>query len=280
MSETAAERVRRIREQAAKSPVARIRQAMAAVAARYADRVAHHRPLRVRARLVRPLVLTEPVLLDGLLRVGVAREYASCPALAGTAPPPGLAIPLPVGTDGAVHPRPAASLGFADEGARILLAPGHPDLLEYAVTWHKTWEHSGDDHIVFRGAGGKPTRGKLSVASAQYKGWAMRLNVVEWRTIFWWCRGDAEEVARVLANVPAVGKKQAYGFGLVAPHGWEVVEVGEDWSSTGPTGAPTRPLPIADRPIQPPGSTTSHCAYRSPAYDHRGWTDCWHPLTT
>ncbi len=191
-------------------------------------------------------------------------------------PVPGnVRIPLPLAHSTGKQPYPLASLGHANPAASIVLRPGHRRLLEYTVTWHKTWEHSGDDYLVFQNDCGKPLRGKISVGGAQYKGWSMRLTVIDWREVHFWCRGDAEEVARLLRNVPAVGKKQAWGFGLVDE--WRVEECADDWSERGPRGQPTRPLPVEDWPDQPPCSTLSHGAVKSPAYDARDWRDVWVP---
>ena len=261
-------------------PFATVRVTLAEYGARCMTRVGHHRPLHLRARLVRPLALNDGMLFDGLLRVAVAKEYLRCPQLAGMPLLTSVTVPLPLSHRVVGKTSyPLATMAYADPGARLVLRPGHPDLLEYAVTWHKTWEHSGDDYLVFQNESGKSLRGKLSLASAAYKGWSMTLNVVAWRECHFWAHGDAEEIERLLAQLPAIGKKQSYGYGLVAPGGWSVEEVGEgrDWSEYGPDGAPTRPIPVNGCVAQPPRSALRHCAYRSPAYDAQQWVDCWVP---
>lgn len=234
-----------------------------------------HRPLHVWAKLLRPPALNDAVLLDGLLRMAVVKEYAPCQAFAGMPVPDGLRVPLPLAYSTGERPYALASLGHADAGAEVVLRPGHRRLLEYAVTWHKTWEHSGDDLLVFQSDSGKPLRGKVSLGSAQYKGWAMRQTVIDWREVHFWCRGDVDEVCKLLANVPAVGKRASWGFGMVRE--WSVEECALDWSERGPLGKPTRPLPLKDHPQAPPLSTLAHAAYRSPAYDARDWCDVWMP---
>lgn len=257
------------------SSLTEIKERLQVVRDRYAGM--QHQPLHIRARLLRPLALNDAILFDGLLRAAVVKEYAPCQALAGMPVPDGLHVPLPLAYSLSKRSYPFASLGYADAAAEVVLRPGHRRLLEYAVTWHKTWEHSGDNLLVFQSDNGKPLRGKISLGGAQYKGWAMRLSVIDWREAHFWCRGNADEVVRLLANIPAVGKKQAWGFGLVAPGGWTVEECAQDWSERGPRGQPTRPLPILDHPDRPPHSSLAHAAYRSPAYDARDWCDVWVP---
>ena len=258
---------------ARRDPFVSIRAELAEVEACYSKLA--HVPLRVSARLLRPLALNDALLLDGILRCAAARCYLCRPELAGMPLPDDVRVPLPLAYSSGT-PRdayPLASLAFADQDAEVVVRPGEPALLEHAVTWHKTWEHSGDDYLVFRSESGKPLRGKISLGGAQFKGWAMSLTVLQVRRLWWWARGDAAEVARLLEHAPAVGKKASWGFGLVDR--WEVEEAAEDWSERRADGRPTRPLPAIDP--QPPRSIRATGALPSPAYRAREWRDIWLP---
>jgi hypothetical protein len=84
----------------------------------------------------------------------------------------------------------------------------------------------------------------LSVKSGQHRSYRLPLRVRVVDRVCWYVVGRAKDLRRWLRGVPAVGKKTAYGYGLVAR--WEVEPAGEDWSWFAPSPAGPvlmRPLP-------------------------------------
>lgn len=83
----------------------------------------------------------------------------------------------------------------------------------------------------------------------------------------WWCLGDPERIAALLADVPAIGERRGSGEGVVAR--WKVTALGApDWGRVlwAPDGRVARPIPA--RHAEPLGlagcDTLTVDAYRPP----------------
>jgi CRISPR type IV-associated protein Csf3 len=90
---------------------------------------------------------------------------------------------------------------------------------------------------------------KINVASGQYKGYRMPVNVLLVGPLTWFCVGDPDGVRELLMGVKSLGKKRAYGFGMVeldhrGRPAWKVEPWSEDWSVYGPGGRLMRTVPF------------------------------------
>ncbi len=111
---------------------------------------------------------------------------------------------------------------------------------EYTAYWHKRF----DDLL----AGQYLDKLKrIDVGSGLYKNYRMPLNVMIIGEMTWFAVGDLDAVRDLLIGITAIGKKRAYGYGMIAlDHGrpaWTVEPWAEDWSIRGPQGKLMRSIP-------------------------------------
>jgi len=94
--------------------------------------------------------------------------------------------------------------------------------------------------------------------------------------ITWYCRGDRDEVARLLAGCRGLGKKRGHGHGQV--RSWRVENHGPDWHLWGPSGELMRPMP-SDL-IGEHSSPLRSWGWRPPGWHHGNKATCAMPVHT
>ena len=107
----------------------------------------------------------------------------------------------------------------------------------------------------------------VNVASGLYKAYAMKMPYVPARTATFYVRGDLHEILRLLSYLPGLGKKVAYGWGMIKSV--SVEETDENYSLI-KDGKAMRPLPewLAD------SNEKMMLAYKSPYWDKRNVAAC------
>jgi hypothetical protein len=110
-------------------------------------------------------------------------------------------------------------------------------------------------------------RRAIDIARGHFKAYAMRLPYVPARTATFFARGNLHETLRLLGYLPGLGKKVAYGYGMIKSV--SVDETPEDWSLV-KDGVAMRPLPefLAD------SSEKMMLAYKMPYWDKRNVAPC------
>lgn len=191
--------------------------------------MASHEPLCVRAYL-RSGVVSDPALpLDGILLYQQMRERfgAQAATLPGGTPSAEAApaLPLAVRTDGG-----EAWWYYACSWAQwSAFAPGKD-------SWNKRLDMS---HVGLLEETGHVQR--VQIGRGLYRAYHMPVYYRSALWIDWFCCGEREQIAALLAPVTHIGKKRAQGWGRVMR--WEIEAVAEDWS-VWKGGALMRTLPV------------------------------------
>lgn len=148
---------------------------------------------------------------------------------------------------------------------------------EYVERWAKRI----DSNAILPLLGGEGPQ-SIDYRAGQTKAYFVPLRVRIVERVVWFCvahgdrkgmgksaRSPEATLRRVLRDIPAIGKKTAYGYGRIAR--WELERVTEDWSWFAPSPAGSvlmRPLPIGLMPAGTIGARQSYGAC-CPPY--------WHP---
>ena len=98
-----------------------------------------------------------------------------------------------------------------------------PPAGEYVTYWHRRFDDSLERYVDFQGR-----RGKVDEKSGRYRAYRMPLNILLLPYLEWYAVGDVEAVRELCADIPAIGKKPAQGYGIVER--WEVRLWPHDWS--------------------------------------------------
>ena len=108
---------------------------------------------------------------------------------------------------------------------------------------------------------------KIDVGRGLFRAYMMRLPYIPAKTACFYACGDLMEVLRLLSYLPGLGKKVAYGYGMIK--GVSVEETDEDYSLM-KDGVAMRPLPdfLAD------SDEKMMLAYRPPYWDKRNVVPC------
>lgn len=112
---------------------------------------------------------------------------------------------------------------------------------------------------------------QVDIGAGEYKGKNMDYETQwpEGGLLTWYCRGDADEVLRLLRHVPYVGRLGAHGLGKIeieldGTPCWRVDEVDEDWWSR-------RALPLGHPLAQ---GHLRRMACRAPRHHRSRYVDC------
>lgn len=108
----------------------------------------------------------------------------------------------------------------------------------------------------------------IDIARGYFKAYAMRLPYIPARTATFYARGNLKEVLRLLSYLPGLGKKVAYGYGLIKSV--SVEETDEDYSLVKDSIA-MRPLPCS---LGFDSDEKMMLAYKSPYWDKRNVAVC------
>jgi CRISPR type IV-associated protein Csf3 len=108
-------------------------------------------------------------------------------------------------------------------------------------------------------------KGRLRTNSGYYKDAMINLPAVVTDNITFYCKGDKQELTRLLKHLQYVGKKTAYGGGEVKDI--SITSINEDYSFL-KEGKVMRPIPVGviDVPVVP-GRSWRKCTYKSPYWD-------------
>lgn len=109
----------------------------------------------------------------------------------------------------------------------------------------------------------KTDRKTIDVSRGHFRAYAMVLPYVPARTATFYARGNLKETLRLLSFLPGLGKKVAYGYGMIKSV--SVEETAEDYSLV-KDGVAMRPLPL-DLGFK--SSELMMLAYRPPYWDKR-----------
>ena len=108
----------------------------------------------------------------------------------------------------------------------------------------------------------------IDIARGHFKAYAMRLPYIPARTATFYVRGNLKEVLRLLSYLPGLGKKVAYGYGMIKAVAVEETEA--DFSLV-KDGVAMRPLPCS---LGFDSDEKMVLAYKSPYWDKRNVTAC------
>lgn len=103
--------------------------------------------------------------------------------------------------------------------------------------WNKRFDLAEAHRIDWQGKAAK-----VVYTGGYYKAWHQPLYLLLTDRLVWYAVGDGAAVADLLADVPAVGKKTAMGYGALVD-GFTVEPWPHDWSERR-DGQPMRPLPL------------------------------------
>jgi len=108
----------------------------------------------------------------------------------------------------------------------------------------------------------------INVGGGLYRAYMMRLPYLPARKATFFCRGDLQEVLRLISFLPGLGKKVAYGYGMI--RSVSVDETDDDYSFV-MDGVAMRPLPCK---FGYDSTEKMMLAYRSPYWDKRNVAAC------
>jgi len=111
-------------------------------------------------------------------------------------------------------------------------------------------------------------RKTIDVSRGHFKAYAMRIPYVPARTAAFYARGNLGETLRLLGFLPGLGKKVAYGYGMIKSVCVE--ETPEDYGLV-KDGVAMRPLPL-DLGFE--SSEQMMLAYKPPYWDKRNVSPC------
>lgn len=214
-------------------------------------------PLRVTCQLVRGIILSRPIHLDGLLGAAVALRDQLPPPLDASSIVP---IELPLARERGVW---LASASEHVVEARELRYINRRFPLNIA-------QMMGAKSIKTIDIKAGPSASERTPVDVQH---------LESDLLTWWCVGDATEIRALLTLVHHVGRKRGVGFGEVAPGGW-AVDACEPWGDGFPAmrdGMPTRNLPT-DWPGLSPDAIIEYAPPSPPYWERTRDTLCAVPL--
>lgn len=114
----------------------------------------------------------------------------------------------------------------------------------------------------------KTTKKEIDISRGHFKAYAMRLPYVSARTATFYVRGDLQETLRLLSYLAGLGKKVAYGYGMIKSVSIEETEA--DYSLT-KDGVAMRPLPCH---LGFESTDKMMLAYKMPYWDKRNVAPC------
>ncbi len=175
-------------------------------------------PLRVRAWLRTPVVCEPALPLDGILHYQALRERYGAESATVPGGLPGRSeesipiLPLAVRDDGG-----KPHWYYASSWAQW------PERADGQDTWNK---RLATTHVELLSDTGRPVR--VQISRGRYRAYHMPIFYRSALHVEWYCCGDVERLAALLAPVTHIGKKRSQGWGRVMR--WEIEPVAEDWS--------------------------------------------------
>ncbi|OYT64160.1 hypothetical protein B6U67_00730 [Methanosarcinales archaeon ex4484_138] len=207
-------------------------------------------PLKIVCELITPIALAHPYIhLDGLimhllLRDILKDDYYNLPSKSPI--DFGQYLRPPLKKSGKVY---HASVSFFDI----------QDV--YVTTIYKRFCTEYLDHLTAH-------KKKIRRGTGHFKDFMIRLPYIPAKTVTFYANGNIGEIERLLAALEALGKKTAYGFGLI--RSIEVEEMKEDWSVV-KNGKAMRPIPMS---MLDYAEKQVALAYKPPYWDKRNVAIC------
>lgn len=112
-------------------------------------------------------------------------------------------------------------------------------------------------------------RTKIATGGGWTKSYRLPVRVRRVDSVVWFCHGHRQPLKKLLRHVKEIGHKRGMGYGRVG--GWELTDIGEDWSWFAPSDGEKilmRPLPFCDKLNEVKGWRRATHAVIPP---------CWHP---
>lgn len=134
--------------------------------------------------------------------------------------------------------------------------------------WNKRPDFTGRNAKYLDGGG------KIDTTCGELKAYHFPQVIRTVSDIEFYAMGTADKVRDLLAYIPAVGKKNAAGWGNVSE--WIVEGFAEDWTTDGKYGL-MRPMPVSEYDANGRAYTIGECAIRPPAWKACNHTLCYIP---
>jgi CRISPR type IV-associated protein Csf3 len=122
--------------------------------------------------------------------------------------------------------------------------------------------HEADCHEI------DTTVKKVQVGRGHFRAYMMRLPYLPARSATFYVNGDIQEILRLISYLPGLGKKVAYGYGMI--RSVSVEETPEDYSLV-KDGVAMRPLPCS---LGFDSDERMMLAFKAPYWDKRNVAPC------
>ena len=197
--------------------------------------VERFQPFQITFHLQAPVVLGSPWLMfDGIIshlifRERLSQDYYTLPSKE----------PVTIHDQQLIKPiKRSRTYGAADNGDLIHASVAQFDIPASqagTVTVYKRFDEAHCHEIATE-------QRKINVGAGHYRAYMMRLPYLPARSATFYCNGDLAEVLRLIGYLPGLGKKTAYGYGMI--RSVSVEETPEDYSLV-KDGVAMRPLPCS-----------------------------------
>ena len=220
-----------------------------------------YQPFKITFHLQSPIVLGSPWLMfDGIIshlifREQLGQDYYTLPSKE----------PVTIHDKQLLKPlKRSRTYGASDNGDLIhaSVAQFDVDITDAStVTVYKRFDDSHCHEIATE------TR-KINIGAGHYRAYMMRLPYLPAKTATFYCCGDMAEVIRLIGYLPGLGKKTAYGYGMI--RSVSVEKTAEDYSLV-KDGVAMRPLPCS---FGYKSDDVMMLAWKAPYWDKRNVTAC------
>lgn len=182
--------------------------------------------LKITAKLSSPISITDNIILDTLILLGVAKQTLKDDFF------------LRQNTCFSVEEVKELLNPILDTKLDVFCASyGFGKSTEFTTRWCKKFHTKDDDLILFKGKG----KQRVETGSGHFKNYHMPLVVKSFKEIVFFARGDKEKIKQALDNVYFIGKKSSQGYGEVRE--WIIEEIEEDCSVLDKNNNPMRNIP-------------------------------------
>ena len=183
---------------------------------------------KVIAKLGSPVATIDNIILDSLISCAIAKEKLKDEFYRGKAR-------NAYGTEKQLDDWLGKVLDKKD--GVFCTSIGFGESREFSSHWSKKFDNKDDDIIKFTGKGKK----RIDIARGSLKNYHMPIVLNSYKQMYFYARGDREEIIRLLnEHIHFIGKKASQGYGEVLE--WESEDIKEDYSLI-KAGKPMRPLP-------------------------------------
>ncbi len=110
---------------------------------------------------------------------------------------------------------------------------------------------------------------KVQVGRGHFRAYMMKLPYLPARSVTFYCNGDMGEILRLIGYLPGLGKKTAYGYGMIKSVSADLTD--ENYSLV-KDGVAMRPIPLDLKRFD--SDDKMMLAYRAPYWDKRNVAPC------